>query len=149
MMTCEEILKALRDGKAVKRRNEDDYFLLADDAIIKRSIKDNELVFSNLNFSFRLDEVKKGEFDFEIYEPKLTEEEKKYLSGVIKPFKKDYKIMVRKLRTACGEEYIYICFYRSGTDYIEGAASLPQFKANTMYAGMKARKEYSLEELGL
>lgn len=150
MMTCEEILKALRDGKAVKRKNEDYYFLLADDAIIEYPIKDSKRVSFSLNFCLTLDEVKKGEFDFEIYEPKLTESEREYLSGFLRPFKKDYKITIRKYSAfKVGEESLFFSLQRNTDEKDEAEFALPFFKAGTMYAGMKANKEYSLEELGL
>lgn len=150
MMTCEEILKALRNGKAVRRKNENYYFLLADDAIIERSIKSSEWVSFNLNFNFRLDEIKKGEFDFEIYEPKLTESEREYLSGFLRSFMKNYKITIRKYSAfKVGEESLFFSLQRNTDEKDEAEFALPFFKAGTMYAGMKANKEYSLEELGL
>lgn len=150
MMTCEEILKALRDGKAVKRRNENYYFLLADDAIVEYSINNSEWVTSNQSFCFRLDEIKKDKLDFEIYEPKLTESEREYLSGFLRPFMKNYKITIRKYSAfKVGEESLFFSLQRNTDEKDEAEFALPFFKAGTMYAGMELGKEYTLEELGL
>ena len=84
-------------------------------------------------------------------EPILDEEEKKYLSAVIEPFRD---------RTACIEKYQeskHSTKYNSieisvkpldnnnNWDYIH----LPIFSKKTMYQGMKPGKKYTLEELGL
>lgn len=69
----------------------------------------------------------------------LDEEEKKYLSAVIRPFK-DRVEFISKNRFK--REYIAI--------KVEGEIiTLPYFKANTMYKGMELCKKYILKELGL
>lgn len=72
----------------------------------------------------------------------LDEVEKQYLTNVIKPFKKSV-IGIIKLTLHESAEYIYIC--------VKGMQgfSLPCFKKDTMYKGMKNCKEYTLEELAL
>lgn len=148
MMTCEEILKALRDGKAVKRKNEGYYFLLADDAIVEYSINNSKWVASNQSFYFRLDEVKKDKLDFEIYEPVLTEEERKYIAAIIAPLRKSWKrITITKIYGVgvCKERILFE--FKNGDD--EENYSLPSFDKGTMYNGMSLGTEYSLEELGL
>ena len=77
---------------------------------------------------------------YEVEQEILDEEEKKYLSNVIKPFRKDVEY-ISKLEYD-NKEYIYI-------DLVEESFSLPMFEKNTMYRGMKIKEEYSLEELGL
>lgn len=69
----------------------------------------------------------------------LDEEEKRYLEGVIRPFR-DKVTYIQKL-SGCGE-FITIQLEREDIN-------LPYFKANTMYKGMKHGEEYTLEELGL
>lgn len=69
----------------------------------------------------------------------LDEEEKKYLEGVIRPFR-DKVEYIKKL-SGCGE-FITIQLEREDID-------LPYFKPNTMYKGMEQGKRYTLEELGL
>lgn len=71
----------------------------------------------------------------------LDKEEKEYLSAVIKPFK-DKIDYIQKRISNFGE---YIVIMLEG----DNALLLPYFKENTMYKGMKKKKEYKLEELGL
>ena len=70
----------------------------------------------------------------------LDDAEKRYLKGVIRPFRND----VEKIcKTAGGKDREWIAFY--GKSYF----FLPYFDAGTMYKGMKTGHKYSLEELGL
>ena len=72
----------------------------------------------------------------------LNDAEKKYLSAVIKPFRK--KVMdVVKIQYSGGRQSIRIriCY--------GDCAELPFFKNNTMYKGMEVGKYYTPEELGL
>lgn len=79
----------------------------------------------------------------EEYDPKiLTDKEKDYLSAVIKPFR-DRVEYIEKRCFVSGAEYILISLQNNKT------LSFPTFKTGTMYKGMKSRKEYTLEELGL
>ena len=71
----------------------------------------------------------------------LDEEEKEYLSAVIKPFK-------GKVKYICKTSYLAGEFIKI---YIrnDSAISFPYFKSGTMYKGMELNKKYTLEELGL
>ena len=81
----------------------------------------------------------------EEYDPKiLTDKEKAYLSAVIKPFRKDIESVKKLENYYTAQEYIRIAM-KKGTDY----CSLPWFRKGTMYKGMEAYREYTLEELGL
>lgn len=73
----------------------------------------------------------------------LDDAEKRYLRGVIRPFRGKVKSITKFADTRCTEEYIYMV--------IEGPADacLPRFDGNTMYRGMELNREYTLEELGL
>lgn len=71
----------------------------------------------------------------------LDEEEKKYLSAVIKPFK-DKIDSISKTRQAPGD-YIQIYFYNND------CITFPYFEKDTMYKGMELNKNYTIEELGL
>lgn len=71
----------------------------------------------------------------------LTEKEKAYLSAVIKPFRKDIKY-IKKMDFVIRKEYLLIKMHDLST------AALP-FEKGTMYKGMEANREYTLEELGL
>lgn len=70
----------------------------------------------------------------------LDEEEKRYLEGVIRPFRDKVKYIIKYPDVR--EEYIEI---RLEKDYV----ALPYFKENTMYKGMQPNIRYSLKELGL
>lgn len=71
----------------------------------------------------------------------LDEEEKEYLSAVIKPFKGKVKYICKI--SYLGGEFIKI-YIRN-----DSAISFPYFKSGTMYKGMELNKKYTLEELGL
>ena len=75
------------------------------------------------------------------YKPSVLDDvEKAYLSAVIKPFRKRVEC-VRKM-VLKKEEFLKI--------YLEDETILfPFFAKGTMYKGMEAYKEYTLEELGL
>ena len=76
------------------------------------------------------------------YKQKLLDNvEKKYLSEVIRPFRKEV-IAIEKLETYTGEEYILILFKDDGMHF-------PCFKKDTRYKGLELEKRYAPEELGL
>ena len=81
----------------------------------------------------------------EYKEPILTEEEREYLSAVIKPFRKKVKHIVKiNLFSSPEEQFIRIVI--GNLDFI----NLPNFNKNTgMYKGMEENKEYTCDELGL
>ncbi len=81
-------------------------------------------------------------------EPILTDKEKEYLSNVIKPFRNKV-IIISKLDYKDRNEYEYVCIEHVEVYNDISFIILPCFKKGTMYKGMKADKEYSLEELGL
>jgi len=72
----------------------------------------------------------------------LDDEEKRYLEGIIRPFKNKVECISKETSVISGTEYIYIDL---GNDEI----TLPSFKRGTMYNGMEEEKEYTLKELGL
>lgn len=81
----------------------------------------------------------------EYKEPILDDEEREYLSAVIKPFRKDVEYIVKLPKFEWIQEAIYIHIGRSWRGNIE----LPTFKKGMMYKGMEINKRYTLEELGL
>ena len=83
----------------------------------------------------------------EAKEPVLDDLEKKYLSEVIKPFRKRI-VTVYKHRLNNDFEYIAIRVKSLKEDEEENMC-FPAFKIGTMYKGMELDKKYSLEELGL
>ena len=79
--------------------------------------------------------------------PILTEKEKKYLQGVIAPFK-DRVIYIKKVKFNIENEHI--CIYVKGPEsYTPIAMVFPNFEVGTMYKDMELNKKYNLEELGL
>ena len=72
----------------------------------------------------------------------LDDVERKYLSDVIRPFRKEVAT-ISKFNTFDGSQYIYIEMKdRRGIN-------LPTFSKGTMYKGMIEGMHYSLKELGL
>lgn len=80
-----------------------------------------------------------------VYETKkeiLDQEEKEYLSAVIRPFK-NRVLYINKNCNFDGANYLAIRIKNDYTIY------LPGFKKGTMYNGMELHKKYTLKELGL
>lgn len=74
----------------------------------------------------------------------LDDDEKKYLSAVIKPFRDKVDSICKENFMDYGCQRIVIGLIGAGPDMI-----LPLFKSETMYKGMELGYEYTLEELGL
>ena len=75
-------------------------------------------------------------------EPILEKVERKYLTDVIRPFRKEVAT-ISKFNAFDGSQYIYIEMKdRRGIN-------LPTFSKGTMYKGMIEGMHYSLKELGL
>ena len=105
-------------------------------------IIDEELTREEYDFMDKLDRDEKGEMILKIGEPILDEVERKYLSGVIRPFR-DRVNYIMKMNDTDGD---YIRIYLKNNEFF----SLPYFEKDTMYKGMELNKEYySLEKLGL
>lgn len=76
--------------------------------------------------------------------PILTEQERNYLSSVVRPFRE--KILhISKLSSKDGESICIDIRY----DWEEDSIMLPKFAAGTLYKGMEIGKEYSIKELSL
>ena len=83
-----------------------------------------------------------------VYEAKkeiLDEAEKRYLKGVIRPFKNKVKC-IKKFVFPTGSAIIQIEIKR---DNCICHMHLPPFEKNAMYKNMEDNKDYTLEELGL
>ena len=91
----------------------------------------------------KLQEKIKIKLILEKEEPILDEAEKKYLSGVIRPFRDRVKNIQKYGTYPKGEERIVITC-NNGL-YIP----FPVFKEGTMYKNMAIGKEYSLDDLDL
>ena len=77
---------------------------------------------------------------YEVKQEILDEAEKRYLRGVIRPFRDEVTYIEKANAYDCS-------FIRIATN--EEDIVLPHFKADAMYKGMKTNKAYTLEELGL
>lgn len=82
-------------------------------------------------------------------EPILDDVEKRYLEGVLRPFKKRIKSIKTMLWS---NDYTYIqiamdCLW--GSEYECEYINLPVFVRSKMYKGMVLGKQYTIEELGL
>ena len=77
----------------------------------------------------------------------LDNEERKYLSNVIKPFRNKVRHIKKSANFNVGRKHFYefLSISMPGEDSFD----LPYFETNAMYKGMKLDKEYTLEELGL
>lgn len=79
----------------------------------------------------------------EYKKPILDDAERKYLSAVIRPFRKEVASISKFQTWDESSQYIYIEMKDSHI------ATLPVFPKGTMYKGMKNGRHYSLKELGL
>lgn len=125
----------------------------------KRIIENNEIydlfgIFQN-NFSsydknlnnlvvpdFNIVKVERPQVVYERKEEILDKVERKYLSGVIRPFRNEVKYIIKE---RCFNNDEYITIELNDGEQID----FPSFSSNTMYKGMKVDKNYTLDELGL
>lgn len=103
-----------------------------------------ELVKKNKTFFKKLPNDYTGTLEVEngyiVEKEILDEEEKEYLSAVIKPFRDKIEYIEKH---GVDKEYIDICIRN------DSRITFPYFKSGTMYKGMELNKKYTLEELGL
>lgn len=71
----------------------------------------------------------------------LDEEEKRYLEGVVRPFRDRVRYVIKNIN--CSSQ----CYI--GIRLEQESIALPYFEENTMYKGMEIDKRYNLKELGL
>lgn len=83
----------------------------------------------------------------------LDSKEKKYLSEVIRPFRKEVKAIRKQEDPAdpAGKEYIQICLEkdRMNLPSEKDLMTFPSFEKGEMYEGLEPYKNYTPEELGL
>lgn len=148
--------KDLKDGDIVTYRN-------GEKRIVNKT--ENKIVYINdpENLSFYIDNFRNdltnkrdNEYDiikvekvqyktaFERKEEVLDETEKRYLTGVIRPFRDKIKYIKKIDRTLILEK-AYLKIMLKDDDMM----NLPDFEKGTMYKGMKIDREYTLKELGL
>ena len=127
-------------------------------------VKDSEDFFESTGFSRKITELKKFTDQYigilgkiikieepnyvTVYENKievLDEVEKRYLRGVIRPFRNKVKSIRKTDNNMNGKDNEYLTI----TLTEEPNMDFPNFEPNSMYQRMKLYKEYTLEELGL
>lgn len=123
-------MKFLYSGEMLELVTENDKIKIASE-LINELIKKNYDVFKNLDVKYT------------ITEPILDDKEKEYLGNVIKPFRDKIEFIEKIPRDYADNEYICICVNE------DNYAFLPDFEKGTMYKGMIAHRNYTLEELGL
>lgn len=74
----------------------------------------------------------------------LDDVERKYLKALIKPFRDEVGYIVKIWDSSLNENYILISC-KDAHDTV----TLPNFKRDAMYKGMKEEKKYTVKELGL
>lgn len=78
------------------------------------------------------------------YKPEILDEaEKRYLRGVIRPFRNNVEVIRKLFSPTKGKYYIQIRYKN------ESPTNLPYFESEEMYKNMKTDSFYTLEELGL
>ena len=82
---------------------------------------------------------------YEVKQEILDEAEKRYLRGVIRPFRDKVKSIEKVTRSYDDEHESFINIDIDNDENI----MLPYFYTDTMYKGMKLDEKYTLEELGL
>lgn len=91
----------------------------------------------------RFDDKEPTSLERIVYQQILDDVERRYLRAVIRPFRKRVKHISKEEAFDCSEEFIHI-------ELSDGDISdFPNFKANTMYKGMKLGRKYTLDELGI
>lgn len=80
---------------------------------------------------------------YEVEDEILDEQEKKYLSNLVRPFRDKVLSIIKTEYYNEREEFVSIIL-RDDVNI-----DLPNFKKGTMYKGMETNKDYTLKELGL
>lgn len=140
-MTFEEALKALKEGKKIRRKDWCEGFFI--------TLTSNKcLVVNGRTSGLFIDDFSEDWWE-EYKEDILDKEEKEYLSAVIKPFR-DRITYIAKVEEDIHWFYWIMIRVDIGflNDYYDFC--LPPFEETSdMYKKMELGKEYTLEELGL
>lgn len=86
---------------------------------------------------------------FSYLAPVLDDVEKRYLRGVIRPFRDRVDMIQKNKSSLDGYEFIRMYVRYPNSIALSSVLTLPAFKSGTMYAGMELEKEYTLAELEL
>ncbi len=81
--------------------------------------------------------------------PILDDIEKRYLRGVIRPFRGRVD-MIQKIKSSIdGFEHIKMYVSYPGSSALQSSLMLPAFESGTMYTGMECMRQYTVSELEL
>ena len=146
-MTIVEAVKALTEGKKIRRNDwEKGYYItLIDNQVVSQSGWSSGLCIDDFS----------ADCWEEYKEDILDEEEKKYLSVVIKQFKDRVCYITKVETTNSDNQVIFIRIKRYDCEDNEPESTkyedidLPYFKANTMYKNMKGNKKDTIKDLGI
>lgn len=149
-MTDKELLQKLLEGKKMKLSptcdsksfivyTNNEYIYMNNEGML---IKHNNCGIESSLWELYLNGDLTGYEWVEYKEPILDEEEKAYLSAVIKPFRERVKTIWKRRIYENSDDVIMIQL-----EY--DLLNLPYFKQGTMYKNMEANKKYTLKELDL
>ena len=128
-MTIVEAVKALTEGKKIRRNSweKGNYITLIDNQVVSQNGGSSELCIEDFS----------ADWWEEYKEHILDEEEKKYLSAVIKPFR-DQVIDIKKIDMylGCNKNAEYILGELGNKDDVVDTFTLPYFPKGNMYKGM-------------
>ena len=118
---------------------------------MKNIEKYKDIVLKNLNHCKMESDLRKlgckAHIDCEYKEPSLNKAERKYLSDVIRPFRKSVTYISKLPFSETDKQFISIVVMNERGR--RECVNLPNFEVGTMYKGMKPNMPYKLEELGL
>lgn len=136
-------LQALEEAKKGKKVRHDLW-----SSEIYLTIENGNIKMCNTQYN----SLTKGDYTsnyWEIYKEKiLTDEEKEYLSNVIKPFKNKVCYIVKYTVSFYDGDFIQICV-KSNRNNVYQYINLPAFTRDSIYKNMKADYTYTVEDLDL
>lgn len=79
----------------------------------------------------------------------LTEEEKTYLTNLIKPFRNQFRGLEKKHSDETDSYYLVLDVVHFQDEREDDSIYMPNFEKDSAYRGLKTDKYYTLDELGL
>ena len=144
-MNLEEAIKALKEGKKIRRNAWGLNVYIQIDMSEKKFIQGTSCRSTPI-ISLSVTDILDNDWEI-VEEPVLDKQEKKYLENFLRPYTKKYeKITIKKTSLYT----IRIDFFAFKEGGLNDFLTLPSFsKDEHMYDGMEVDKSYTLDELGL